>query len=195
MGRRRATTCECAHGWNSGDGDGQTLPIGRAIGNTEVYVLDGRQQLVPVGVVGELYLGGDGLARGYLGAAAQTAERFVPHPYSGTGGARLYRTGDLVRYDREGQLEFVGRVDEQLKIRGYRIEPGEVESALRGHESVSEAVVLGRAEESGEKRLVAYVVAAAGAAELSVTELRSYLGGKLPEYMLPAAFVYLGSCR
>ena len=196
-GPTEVTTFSCTHRIRSSAGTAweQGVPIGRAIGNTEAYVLDGRQQLAPVGVVGELYLGGDGLARGYLGATGQTAERFVPHPYSGTGGARLYRTGDLVRYDRDGQLEFVGRVDEQLKIRGYRIEPGEVESALRGHESVSEAVVLGRAEESGEKRLVAYVVAAkgeaGGAAELSVTELRSYLGGKLPEYMLPAAFVYL----
>src|SRR6185295_3075575 len=192
-GPTEVTTFSCTHRIRSSAGAGweRGVPIGRPISNTEAYVLDGRQQLVPVGVVGELYLGGDGLARGYIGTAELTAERFVPHGYSRERGARLYRTGDLVRYGRTGELEFVGRVDEQLKIRGYRIEPGEVESVLKQHELVREAVVVGRTEESGEKRVVAYVVAAGGAEEVSVTELRRYLGEKLPSYMIPSAFVYL----
>jgi amino acid adenylation domain-containing protein len=192
-GPTEVTTFSCTHRIRSSAGEEweQGVPIGKPINNTEAYVLDERQELVPVGVVGELYLGGDGLARGYVGAADLTSERFVPHPFSQEAGARLYRTGDLVRYRRDGELEFMGRVDEQLKIRGFRIEPGEVESVLREHEQVAEAVVLGRQEESGEKRLVAYLVAAAGAVELSVTELRRYLGERLPEYMMPAGFVYL----
>jgi amino acid adenylation domain-containing protein len=192
-GPTEVTTFSCTHRIRSSAEEGweQGVPIGKPIGNTEAYVLDGRQELAPVGVVGELYLGGEGLARGYVGAAALTSERFVPHPFSRERGARLYRTGDLVRYRRDGELEFMGRVDEQLKIRGFRIEPGEVESVLREHEQVAEAVVLGRQEESGEKRLVAYLVAAAGAAELSVADLRRYLDEKLPEYMVPAGFVYL----
>jgi amino acid adenylation domain-containing protein len=192
-GPTEVTTFSCTHRIRSSAGEEweQGVPIGKPINNTEAYVLDERQELVPVGVVGELYLGGEGLARGYVGAAELTSERFVPRPFSKDPGARLYRTGDLVRYRRDGELEFMGRVDEQLKIRGFRIEPGEVESVLREHEQVAEAVVLGRQEESGEKRLVAYLVAAAGAAELSVTELRRYVEEKLPEYMMPAGFVYL----
>jgi aspartate racemase len=167
-----------------------SVPIGRAIANTEVYVLDRELQPVPVGVVGELYLGGAGLARGYQGQAALTAERFVPHPY-GEGGERLYRTGDLGRYRGDGVIEFVGRVDQQVKLRGYRIELGEIESVLRQHERVAEAVVVVRGE-GAEKQLVGYVVAAAGASEeLRVGELREYLSEQVPHYLIPGALVVL----
>jgi acyl carrier protein len=139
-----------------------------------------------VGVIGELYIGGDGLARGYLHREELTAERFVPHPYSRRGGERLYRSGDMVRYLGSGEIEFIGRRDEQVKIRGYRIELGEIEAVLKKHSAVSEAVVLASEEESGEKRLVAYVV---GASEVEVGELRNYLKERLPQYMVPSGYV------
>jgi amino acid adenylation domain-containing protein len=165
--------------------------IGRPVTNTQAYVLDERQQLVAVGLVGELYLGGAGLARGYLGRAALTAERFVPDGFSGRAGARLYRTGDLVRYRGEGVLEYLGRADEQVKLRGFRIELGEVEAALRQHAAVREAVVLVREDESsGEKRLVGYV-ATENNESLSLVEVRKFLKQWLPEYMLPAQMVVL----
>jgi acyl carrier protein len=126
------------------------------------------------------------MARGYLNRAELTAEKFIPHPFSADGGARLYRTGDLVRYLVDGEIEFVGRRDQQVKIRGFRIELGEIEAALGQHEAVRQAVVLARANERGEKRLVAYIVAAE---EISGSELRLYLKERLPEYMLPAVFV------
>jgi amino acid adenylation domain-containing protein/FkbM family methyltransferase len=134
------------------------VPIGRPIANAQVYILDRQMMPVATGVVGELYLGGAGLARGYLNSAEQTAERFVPHPLARTSGERLYRTGDLARFLVDGNIEFVGRIDEQVKIRGYRIEPGEVASILKEHEAVKEAVVLVREDEPKRKRLVAYVV-------------------------------------
>jgi thioesterase domain-containing protein len=145
-------------------------------------------QLCNVGESGELYLGGSCLSRGYLGRPDLTAERFVPDPFSAEAGARLYRTGDLVRWNAVGELEFVGRADDQVKIRGFRVELGEIESALRSHPSVREAVVLARASEVGERRLVGYVVAGNGANQ---GELREYLRSRLPEYMVPAAFVML----
>jgi non-ribosomal peptide synthetase component F len=111
--------------------EARTVPIGRSLANGSCYVLDGSGEPTPVGAVGELYIGGEGVARGYLGRPEQTAERFVPHPYSKDGGERLYQTGDLVRWNGDGNLEFVGRIDDQVKIRGHRIEPGEVEAALR----------------------------------------------------------------
>ena len=170
---------------------GKALPVGRPVANTEVYVLDKELQPVPVGVIGELYLGGEGLARGYQGQAAMTAERFVPHPYGREGGARLYRTGDLGRYRGDGVIEFVGRVDQQVKLRGYRIELGEIESVLRQHETVAEAVVVVRGE-GAEKQLVGYVVAANGAGgELRVAALREYLSEQVPHYMIPGALVVL----
>jgi len=142
-------------------------------------------------VVGELYLGGAGLARGYQGQAALTAERFVPHPYGREGGMRLYRTGDLGRYRGDGVLEFVGRVDQQVKLRGYRIELGEIESVLREHERVAEAVVVVRGE-GAEKQLVGYVVAARGVSgELRVAELREYLSEQVPHYLIPGVLVVL----
>ena len=170
-----------------------TVPIGRPIGNTQAYVLGPRGEVVPVGVVGELYLGGAGLARGYLGQAGLTAEKFVPSAFAQTPGERLYRTGDLVRYLPEGELEFLGRVDHQVKVRGFRIELGEIESAVRRHAAVREAVVLAREDQPGVRSLVAYVVVTEEAREgrdlqLSLLE---HLGGLLPDYMVPAAFVLL----
>src|SRR6266566_4990765 len=147
--------------------EAHTVPIGRPLANTQAYVLDGEMEPVPEGVRGELYLGGEGLARGYWGRPELTAERFVADPFSSVGGRRLYRTGDLVRYRRGGELEYLGRSDQQVKIRGYRIEFGEVEAALGRQAGVREAVVAARggAGGSGEARLVAYVVrAAAGVA-------------------------------
>jgi amino acid adenylation domain-containing protein len=164
--------------------------IGRPIANTEVYILSKELRPVPVGVSGELYVAGEGLARGYLHRPELTAERFVPHPYSTRPGARAYRTGDAARYLANGEIEYQGRLDHQVKLRGYRIELGEVESALNAQAGVSEAVVVVREDEPGEKRLVGYVVAEAGA-PVSSSELRRGLQERLPEYMVPAALVLL----
>jgi amino acid adenylation domain-containing protein len=165
-------------------------PIGRPVANTTAYVVDGDRRPVPVGVPGELLIGGAGLARGYLGAPALTAERFVPDPIGAAPGARLYRTGDLVRWSAAGELEFLGRMDHQVKIRGFRVEAGEVESALRAHPSVREAVVVARASARGDQRLVGYVVPA-GDAPPDPRTLRAFLGETLPDYMVPAAVVVL----
>jgi aspartate racemase len=166
-----------------------SVPIGRPIANTRIYLLDSRMQPVPVGVSGELFIGGDGLARGYLNREPLTAERFVADPFSGDPSSRLYRTGDLARYLPDGNIEFLGRIDEQLKIRGFRIEPGEIESQITGFPGVRQAAVIAHESGPGERKLVAYVVAddpGAGA-----TALRSHLGERLPGYMIPAAFAFL----
>ncbi|MET0400464.1 MAG: amino acid adenylation domain-containing protein [Longimicrobiaceae bacterium] len=166
------------------------VPIGRPVRGTRAYVLDPRGEAVPIGVPGELYLGGGGVARGYLDRPALTAERFVPDPFGPEPGARVYRTGDRVRFLADGTLEFVGRVDQQVKIRGFRVEPGEVEAALAARPGVAGAVVAAREDAPGSVRLVAYLVAEPGAA-LSVPELRAALRAELPGYMVPAAFVVL----
>ena len=168
--------------------EGAPVTIGRPIGNVQVYLLDSRLQPVPRGVAGELYIGGLGVARGYLGRPELTAERFIPDPFGTVPGARLYRTGDLARYLPDGQLDFLGRVDHQVKIRGFRIELGELESALGSHPDVREAVVLARAEIPGDRILVAYVVAEEGRS-LEEAGLRTFLKRSLPEYMVPSVFV------
>jgi acyl carrier protein len=167
---------------------GEKVKIGRGIANERLYILDEEQGLVGCGVRGEIYIGGEGLARGYWARAEQTAEKFVPDPYSERAGGRMYRTGDIGRWSESGEIEYVGRADHQVKVRGYRIELGEVEAVLSRHEAVSECVVVAREDIEGEKRLVAYLVAET---EVSREELRAWLKEQLPEYMIPAAFVML----
>jgi amino acid adenylation domain-containing protein len=168
-----------------------TTPLGRPLPRTQAYVLDERLEPVPLGMPGELYLGGAGLARGYLNRPDLTAERFLPHPFSAEPGERLYRTGDWVRARPNGVLEFLGRIDDQLKLHGLRIEPGEIEAILARHPAIQVCAVVVWEDTSGEKRLVAYLTPANGHAELTPGELRYYLQGKLPEPMVPAAFVVL----
>ena len=165
------------------------VPIGRPIANTQIHVLDHSLGLLPVGVTGELYIGGDGLARGYLNRAELTAERFIENPFKM--GERLYRTGDLARYRADGRLEVLGRVDTQVKLRGYRIELGEIEAVLAAHTNVQEAVVTVREDVAGDKRIVAYVIPTSELVEFG--ELRSYLQRLLPDYMVPTAYVSLDS--
>jgi amino acid adenylation domain-containing protein len=171
---------------------GGGCPIGRPVANAQVYVLDRYLNPLPVGVAGELYIGGDGLARGYLNHSDLTAEKFLPNPFSDAPGARLYRTGDLARYLADGNLEFLGRVDHQVKIRGLRIELGEIESVLGQHPAVREGVVLAREDVPGDRRLVAYVIPGHDSAA-SAHELRGFLKQKLPDYMVPSSFLFVDS--
>ncbi len=168
----------------------RAIPIGRAIRDTQLYVLDERRRPVPPGFVGELYVGGSGLARGYLGRPELTAERFVDDPF-GPAGGKLYRTGDLVRQLDDGALDYLGRADTQIKVRGFRIEPGEIESALLRHAALRSAVVAAREGAAGERRLLAWLVKAPDATAPTAAELRAHLLATLPEYMLPAAFVFV----
>jgi len=172
-------------------GDG-VQTIGRPIANSQIYILDQGMKPVPVGMPGELYIGGAGVARGYINRPELTAEKFLANPFSAEEGGRLYKTGDLARYLPDGNIQFIGRVDNQVKIRGYRIELGEIEAVLTRHPQVSHAVVTVREESPGDKRLVAYVVATEKE-ELQANELRQFLKTKLPDYMVPRAFVNLAS--
>lgn len=167
----------------------QSIPIGRPIANTQIYILDAALQPTPIGVPGELYIGGVGLARGYHKRPALTAEKFLRDPFSMADGARLFKTADLARYRADGAIEFLGRMDHQVKIRGFRIELGEIEAVLSQHPGVQEVVVLAREDVPGDKRLVAYVVA--GEAAGTEQEWRSYLRERLPEYMVPSVFLPL----
>ncbi len=167
------------------------VPIGRPIANTRVYVVDEWGNLAPGGAMGELYIGGEGVARGYLGQPGLTAERFVPDGLSGRKGERLYRTGDKVRWRSDGELEYLGRLDNQVKIRGYRIELGEIEAVLAGHERIREAAVVVREDTPNDPRLVAYFTVRSGGTSPNREELKQYLKSQLPDYMAPAAVVEL----
>ncbi|HYG64205.1 MAG TPA: amino acid adenylation domain-containing protein, partial [Thermoanaerobaculia bacterium] len=169
-------------------GDDLDLPIGRPIANTSLYVLDGALEPLPVAVPGELLIGGEGVARGYLGRPDLTAERFIPDPFAARPGARLYRTGDRARMRVDGSVDFLGRLDHQVKIRGFRVEPGEIERRLEEHPAVRDAAVLVREDRLGDRRLVAYVVT-----EAAEGDLREFLRQRLPEYMVPSAFVPLAA--
>lgn len=181
---------EANDGQKSAEQQSATVPIGSPIANTQAYILDEQLKVVPIGVVGELYVGGEGVAAGYLHQEEQTRERFIVDLFSEHAGARLYKTGDLVRYLADGQIEFLGRRDDQVKIRGYRVELAEVEAVVREHEMVREAVVVAREDQPGDKRLVAYLVAANEQA-LKTDKLRAFMREKLPEYMVPQTFVLL----
>ena len=167
------------------------VTIGRPVANTQIYILDAHRRPVPAGVAGEIYIGGVGVARGYLNRPELTAERFIADPFSSNADARLYRTGDLGRWRPDGNVEYLGRNDQQVKLRGYRIELGEIETQLAKHPRVKEAVVIAREDEPGEKRLVAYVTGEALVEVLDVEELRAHLSAVVPQYMVPAAFVQL----
>jgi amino acid adenylation domain-containing protein len=169
-----------------------TIPIGKPIANTTCYVLDKKQRPIPIGVPGELYVGGDGLAKGYINQPELTAEKFIQHPFSTNTQDRLYRTGDVVRWNAEGVIEFIGRADQQVKIRGFRIELGEIEATLSKHAFVQQAVVIAREDKPGDKKLVAYVVSP-GQDETLIADLRETVKKDLPEYMLPQAFVVVES--
>ena len=185
-GPTEATANACAATIGAGD----EVTIGRPIANTQIYILDSFLNPVPIGVQGELYIGGAGVARGYLNRPDLTADKFIPDPFSAHAGARLYKTGDLARYLPDGRIELLGRSDYQVKIRGFRVELGEIETALGEHPAVRAAVVLSQEDTPGEKRLVAYVVAAREAGP-TANDLRSFLRQKLPEYMVPSALVLL----
>jgi amino acid adenylation domain-containing protein len=192
-GPTESTTFACCHRMSVADGLDHGVPIGTPINNTQVYILGDHMELIGDGMPGELYLGGDGLARCYLNEPELTAAKFVPHPFSTTGGERLYRTGDQVRWRADGTIEFIGRVDSQIKIRGFRVEPGEIETVLARHGSIAKCAVVTRREPDGDKRLVAYVVAEDGEESLSTSALKEYLRERLPEFMIPSAIIAIES--
>ncbi len=167
-----------------------SVPIGQPIANTSVYILDRHLNVVPIGVAGELYIGGAGLAVGYLNQPTETAARFVPNPFSNETDERLYRTGDLARYLPDGNIEFLGRIDNQVKVRGFRVELAEIETVLLMHKEVRQAVVIVESEKTPNPRLLAYVITSASKPP-NVDELRTFVGQHLPDYMIPASFVFL----
>lgn len=172
--------------------DFDTVPLGLPIANTQIYILDSYLQPVPIGVPGELYIGGDNLGRGYLNRPELTAEKFIPNPFDTQAKTRLYKTGDLARYLPDGNIEFIGRIDDQVKIRGFRIELGEIEAVLGQHPDIAQAVVVAPEDEMAQKRLVAYLISQQKQAPTH-KEIRNFLTSKLPEYMVPSTFVILKS--
>lgn len=187
-GPTEGTTFTCCHAMRSGDAVPESVPIGRPISNTFVYILDEDRNPVAAGETGEIYAGGDGVARGYLNAAELTAERFVEDPFCSDAGARMYRTGDQARWRQDGTVEFLGRIDNQVKISGHRIEPGEIEATILEFAGISQACVLAHTDESGDKRLIAYFVAAKET-DTSSHSIRSFLEAKLPGYMVPRIYI------
>jgi amino acid adenylation domain-containing protein len=191
-GPTEGTTFTCCRTITREDAQGTSIPIGKPIANSQVYLLDPTFRPVPLGEAGELCAGGDGLARGYLNQPELTAEKFIPHPFSDEPGSRVYRTGDLARYRNDGTIEFLGRVDDQVKVSGFRIELGEIETVLMEHPTVRSAVAVARQDAPGEKKLVAYVVLRRPDDD-NRNELRSFLQKKLPAYMVPSEFVAVNS--
>ncbi|NEP78778.1 MAG: AMP-binding protein, partial [Okeania sp. SIO3B3] len=189
------TTFTCCFPVKADNNLEKSVPIGKPISNTQVYILDSHLQPVPIGVVGELHVGGDGLAIDYHNRSELTAEKFIPNPFGKSKATRLYKTGDLASYLGDGNIEFIGRIDNQVKVRGYRIETGEIESNLTQHPSVKQTVVVTREDNSGNKSLVAYLVLESETPEGTQTEqigkLKQYLKERLPEYMIPSGFVVL----
>ncbi|HUQ34165.1 MAG TPA: non-ribosomal peptide synthetase, partial [Pyrinomonadaceae bacterium] len=185
------TTLTTWHPVETVPAEATSIPLGRPVANTQVYILDTELQPVPVGVAGEIYIGGDGLARGYPGRAELTAEKFIPNPFCYEAGARLYRTGDLGRYLATGEIEFLGRRDYQVKIRGFRVELEEIEASLKRYSGLKDAVVVMNENAPDDKQLVAYLVAEDEGAMPSTSELRAHLRDRLPSYMIPNVFVTL----
>jgi len=181
----------CVYEVGAGERSHGPVPIGTPIGNMRMYVLDEALRPVPIGIKGEIYIGGVGVTRGYWRRPGLTAERFVPDPFAETGGERLYRTGDLARYRNDRNIEYLGRVDQQIKLHGYRIEPGEIETVLASHPGVRQAVVVAHEDQQDDKRLIGYVVPASGDLPPSTDELKEHLRTRLPAYMVPAALVIL----
>jgi hypothetical protein len=192
-GPTEAAVTATVHACEAADADQSSVPIGKPIANVRIYVLDSHRRPVPLGAVGEIYIGGVGVARGYLNRPALTAERFIDSPF--VPGERLYKTGDLARYQPDGKLLFLDRIDGQLKIRGHRVELGEIEARLAEYPGVREAIVVAREDLSGANRLVAYIVETAEAAAYEpnerTTQLREHLAARLPDYMMPVAYVRL----
>jgi amino acid adenylation domain-containing protein len=189
-GPTETTTFGCTHAITPLDAAGCSVPIGRPIANTRVYVLDSALGLCPCGIPGELYIGGDGVARGYVNAPDLTAERFIPDPFGSAAGGRLYRTGDIVRQRADGVIEFIGRADSQVKVRGYRVEPDEVAAALCRIPGVRDAIAVAR-EAGGETQIWAYVVPFDSA--LTTASLRSAMAAAVPDYLVPSGFVFIDS--
>jgi aspartate racemase len=184
------TTFSCCYQIKNAENLTTSVPIGKPIANTQVYILDRQRQKVPIGVRGEIYIGGDGLAQGYLHRTDLTTERFIDNPFNPEYSAKLYKTGDLGRYLPDGNIEFLGRIDNQVKIRGFRIEPGEIESIINKYEGVRQSIVLPKEDHLGNKQLIAYVTYYQNS-QVSVDDLRSYLQDKLPHYMIPDGLMLL----